>query len=354
MPARLAAFLAAEEPGWSDLVVVSYEPMTGGYSRLLAKAVVRHDGITETLVVRGDPPADKTLIHTDRAQEWAVIRLLSTTTVRCPAARWFDPTGDRLGTPALVLDFSTGQSFLPYAASGASIEGLNVKLADALATVHSLPIDELPEQLERPADWDSYIGHRIDEWRRAAAGHVEDMPIMRFMAGWLDAHRPAEVPLGLIHGDFQSANLMVTADGEFEMLDWELASIGDPREDIGYFKAVAQAAPPDLLDDEGCAAFCARYRELRGWTEAQLNPAVVQYFLILGVVGTVRRLLEGGGDVARGKNRLVGSIFNLNSLQFGNQMWLAAAAALGPVLDQLAATSATSATPATGNEKELA
>lgn len=337
MPARLTAFLTTQEPQWTGIEVVSYAPLTGGYSRLLAKAVVRHDGVTETLVVRGDPPADKTLIHTDRATEWALMQMLTTSNVRCPAGRWFDPTGEHLGTPALVLDFSTAQSFLPYAAAG-DIEGLDVRLADALASFHSLPVDELPEQLERPTDWDTYIAIRIDEWRRAAAGHVEDMPIMRFMAGWLDAHRPAPVPLGLIHGDFQSANLMITADGEFEMLDWELASIGDPREDIGYFKAVAQAAPPDLLDDAGCEAFCERYRELRGWSAAQLNPVVVQYFLILGVVGTVRRLLEGGGDVARGTNRFVGSIFNLNSLQFGNQMWLAAAAALGPLLDELAST----------------
>jgi hypothetical protein len=109
---------------------------------------------------------------------------------------------------------------------------------------------------------------------------------------------------------------------------------------MGYFKAVAQVAPPDLLDDAGCEAFCARYRELTGLNELQLNPAVVAYFLILGVIGTVRRLIEGGADYARGTNRLIASVFNLNTVQFGQSVWLPTSDLLGPVLDQLAALAA--------------
>ena len=328
MPARLAAFLKEREPSWSGVEVVSYEPMTGGYSRLLAKAIVRHDGVEETFVVRGDPPPERVLIHTDRRQEWDIVRLAKEHGVRTPAARWFDPGGERLGTPALVLDFSTSHSFLPYAAAGGSLEGLSEKLAEALASFHRIPIDQLPTQLPRWTSWDEYLDQRIDEWRRTAENHVEDLPVLRYVGRWLAAHRPAAVPLTLMHGDFQSANLMITADREFEMLDWELASIGDPREDIGYFKGVAQAAAPDLLDDAHVEPFCARYRELTGLTEEQLNPTVVAYFLILGVIGTVRRLLEGGAGVARGTNHLVSSLFNMNSVLFGQMMWLTATDAL--------------------------
>lgn len=342
MPARLSVFLSAREPGWSDIEVISYEPMTGGYSRLLAKAVVRHDGVQETFVVRGDPPADRTLIHTDRRQEWEVVCLTNDHGVRTPAARWFDPGGE-LGTPALVLEFSTSRSFLPYAAAGGSLDGLGEKLAEALASFHRIPLDRLPQQLHRWSSWDEYIDQRIDEWRRTADDHVEDLPVLRYVAHWLAAHRPPAVPLTLIHGDFQSANLMITAGGEFEMLDWELASIGDPREDMGYFKATAQAAAPDLLDDANVEGFCARYRELTGLSDEQLNPAVVAYFLILGVVGTVRRLLEGGAGVARGTNHLVGSLFNLNSVQFGQWMWLTATDALSAALPGTVVTDAVAA-----------
>ncbi len=343
MPELLARFLAMQQPSWRNVKVSSYEVMTGGYSRLLAKAVVAHDDGEHILVLRGDPPVDKILIHTDRRQEWELIQVLNLHGIRTPSGRYYDDTGEHLGTRALIIDFSASQSFLPYAQGGGSLEGLNERLADALASFHAIPIDALPEQIERPESWDAYLTNRIDEWRRTADAHVEDLPIMRYMAGWLDAHRPVPVPLTLMHGDFQGANLMLADDGHFEMLDWELASIGDPREDMGYFKAVAMIAPPDLLDDAGCEAFCARYRELTGFSELQVNPVVVAYFLILGVVGTVRRLLEGGADYARGTNMLMASAFTMNSVQFGQSIWLRTSEALGPILDSIAAAAAAAA-----------
>ena len=343
MPELLGEFLARHQPAWRNVRVSSYEVMTGGYSRLLAKAVVEHDDGREVLVLRGDPPADKILIHTDREQEWELLRVLAGHGIRTPRPLHFDPSGGSLGTKALIIEFSGSTSFLPYVAAGGPTEGLAVKLADALASFHAIPVDALPSQLARPTSWDAYMTSRIDEWRRTADAHIEDLPVLRYMAGWLDSHRPVPVPLTLMHGDFQSANLMVASDGHFEVLDWELASIGDPREDMGYFKAVAQAAPPDLLDDAGCELFCARYRELTGLNEIQVNPVTVAYFLVLGVIGTVRRLLEGGTAYARGTNHLLGSVFNMNSVQFGHSMWLPTADALGPVLDQLAAAARQSA-----------
>jgi aminoglycoside phosphotransferase (APT) family kinase protein len=340
MPARLAAFLANEEPAWRDIEVMSYEVMTGGYSRLLAKAEIRHADGVHTVVLRGDPPPDKILIHTDRRHEWELVRTLGEHSVRTPRGRYFDDSGAQLGTRALVIDFSNNESFVPYVARGGSIDGLSARLAEAAYSFHAIPVDALPAHLDRPSTWEDYLTRRIDEWRRTADAHVEDLPILRYMAGWLDAHRPAPVPLTLIHGDFQCANLMIGSDGQFEMIDWELASIGDPREDMGYFKAVAQISPPDLLDDAGAVEFCARYRELSGLNEVQVNPVTVAYFLILGVIGTVRRLLEGGADYARGTNRLFGSVFNINSVQYGQSVWLPTADALGPVLDQLAAAAA--------------
>jgi aminoglycoside phosphotransferase (APT) family kinase protein len=332
MPARLAAFLAGEEPDVGDVAVTAYDVMTGGYSRLLARAEVHwtRQGRTEhrVFVLRGDPPPDHSLIHTDRHAEWELLHAVAPH-CRIAAPRYFDATGARLGTTAIVLDHSPATSLLPHCAANAEVGVLPVRLAEAAASIHRVPLDELPASIERPLDAERYLTSRIEEWRRADAEHVERNPFLRWVAAWLDAHRPPPVPLTLIHGDFQASNMLVGDDDQLIVLDWELAQIGDPREDLGYFKAVAQAAPPDLTDDD---AFCARYRELTGLDETQLNPAVLGYFLILGVVGTVRRLLEGGAAVDRGENRLLASLFNLNSVQFGHTLWRQAAAALEPAL----------------------
>ncbi len=326
MPARLASFLAIQEPTASDIEVASYGVLTGGYSRLLGKASISWtiDGqrLHRTFVLRGDPPLDKQLIVTDRRQEFGVLRAVAPH-VATSAAVYLDATGEHLGTPALVIDFVDADSLLPFMAGRPDNTDLVAPLAETLAAFQRTSLTSLPDTMARPASWNEYISQRIDEWRRAALNHAESEPIMRYLAAWLNAHRPAPVELTLIHGDFQSANLMRSTSGELVVLDWELAQIGDPREDIGYFKAVSQAAGPDVIaldEDE----FCRRYRKLTGMTEAQLNPAVIAYFLILGVVGTVRQLLEGGAAYAAGKNTAINSLFSLSSVQFGHSMWLPA------------------------------
>ena len=87
MPARIAAFLAEQEPEWRNIEVVAYEVMTGGYSRLLGKAHVRHAEGEEVLVLRGDPPPGRALVDTDRGQEFEVITTVSEHGVRTPRTR---------------------------------------------------------------------------------------------------------------------------------------------------------------------------------------------------------------------------------------------------------------------------
>ena len=276
MPARLAAFLAANEPDATDIEVTGYEVMTGGYSRLLARADVtwRRGGTLEqtSFVLRGDPPADRSLIHTDRAYEWAVLKAVEGR-VRVARAQYFDSTGEHLGTKAIVLEHSAAESFLPHTARrGDDLGELPLRLADAAASLHTIPIDDLPAEVERPKSWDDYIGRRIDEWRQTALDHVEAEPFLRYVAAWLDAHRPPEVPLSLIHGDFQCANLLVD-DGR-RARDPGLGagpggrSAGGPRLLQGQWPRPRRPTSSSV-DPE---AFCARYRELTGLQRGAGQP----------------------------------------------------------------------------------
>jgi aminoglycoside phosphotransferase (APT) family kinase protein len=51
---------------------------------------------------------------------------------------------------------------------------------------------------------------------------------------WLDAHCPPPTQARLVHGDFRNGNLIVGPDGLRAVLDWELAHVGDPMEDLGW------------------------------------------------------------------------------------------------------------------------
>jgi aminoglycoside phosphotransferase (APT) family kinase protein len=62
-------------------------------------------------------------------------------------------------------------------------------------------------------------------------------PGLEFALHWLRVNRPPDGRTGVVHGDFRSGNLIVGPDGVRAVLDWELAHLGDPREDLGWLCA---------------------------------------------------------------------------------------------------------------------
>jgi aminoglycoside phosphotransferase (APT) family kinase protein len=200
MPARLEAFLSLSEPN-RTATCRSYEIMTGGYSRSMAKAIVEwDDGSVESLVLRGDPPPEQALLDTDRDAEWALLDALSRAgELPMPAARYYDGSGAHLGTKCIVLDFCEGPSLhniLAEAGEG-NLGGHPDRFVGALARVHTAPIDALPAAVERPTDWSSYMDSRNAAWAEAERSMADSNPLMRYVGAWLDAHRPPPLPLTL-------------------------------------------------------------------------------------------------------------------------------------------------------------
>ena len=94
--------------------------------------------------------------------------------------------------------------------------------------------------------FDGWAERQVGRWRKQLDGYSElegypgpDIPGVDAVGTWLDAHRPAEVRLGLMHGDFHFANVLIRLDaGDLAaVVDWELATIGDPLLDLGHLLA---------------------------------------------------------------------------------------------------------------------
>ena len=325
MPDKLAAFLTGRD-GVRTARVIGYETMVGGYSRLMARADVEwSDGTRDSLVLRGDPPPGRALIETSRDAEYALLRSLTdAATIAMPAVRHYDPTGDDLGTKCIVLDYVDGtslQSLLHATPSGEHARHA-ADLVDTLARIHSLDTGAVAAVLAVPTDWNEYLGGLIDRFRQADAAHVESVPFLRFVAAWLDAHRPPPLPLRVVHSDFQPANIMVTRNGEHLMIDWELTHIGDPREDLGYYNVYSSALGPNLftIDPEG---FLARYRERTGFSEAAVNMSTMAYFSSLAAITVYAQILAGLGAMATGNNSGLMTTYNMNALSIGHSNFLA-------------------------------
>lgn len=320
MPLLIEGFL--RERAGTPVSVTSYELMTGGYSRVMARVECAWaDGRAETLVLRGDPPAGEALLVTDRDLEWAVLSGLSTLgAFPMPAARWYVEDESLFGTKAIFIDHVDSPSLQSQLDAGLDPAGQRDGLVDLMAAVHTVDVTTLPPELARPAHWDGYLASVIDEWRQCEAAYVESSPMLRYIGAWLDANRPAPVPLRLVHGDFQAANVLMAADG-LQLVDWEYAHVGDPREDLGWYNGYSSAAPPNLYaaDPEG---FLARYRAATGFDEAQVNQLTVGYFTILGSIKVIAGIYGAIGAMARGEASGVLTGFNVQSATYGHMNFL--------------------------------
>jgi aminoglycoside phosphotransferase (APT) family kinase protein len=320
MPQRLERFLAEVEPELAA-TVVSYRPISGGYSRVTALVdISTADGGAQKLVLRSDPRGDKGVFTSDRDREWPLLQAMwEVDTIEIPRPRWYDGTGERLGTKTIVMDHVEGSALQSTLGQGANVATARTVFLEVAAALVRTPIDALPADIERPTDWDSYIDSAIDIYARAESELSDSSPIIRYVAAWLRANKPPPVPLSIVHGDFQPGNILVADGRPPVVIDWEFTRIGDPREDIGYYSGNPLPHSLYTIDPE---AFLAQYRELTGFTEEQVNPEVMEYFFILGMAELFVQMMQGADAVSRGQAKGIMSPFLVNSMCYFHEKYL--------------------------------
>ena len=303
--------------------VTSFRPISGGYSRLSALGDVRWgDGTDETFVLRADPPPDTGVFDSDRDEEWRLLQALhGHLRVHTPAPRWYDGTGEFFGAKTLIVDFFPSRP-LPEVVAADGIAPATEIFIDAITAVHATPLDVLPAEMPRPTDWDTYIDELVDLLAGIDANVADKCPQLHYVAAQLRAHRPPPMPLTLVHGDCQPANVLVPADGPVLMIDWEFARVGDPREDLGYYSHLP--VPPNLYeaDPDG---FLARYREKTGATEEQVNHNTVSYFYVLGMARLLAQMFNAADALHQGRPRGVMNTYMINGTAATTKAFLAVA-----------------------------
>jgi aminoglycoside phosphotransferase (APT) family kinase protein len=321
MPGRIDAWLASQGHRAS---VISYELMTGGYSRVMARVTLDwDDGRSEVVVLRGDPPPGVAMLTTDRDAEWALLsHLTSLEHVPVPPVRWYVADPQWFGTKAMFVDHVSSRTLQAHLDAGLDHASAGAAFSTLLATVASVTPEQLPD-VEHPAGWDTYVDTQIGRWRALADTYVEALPIVTYLAAWMDTHRPPPLPLRLVHGDPQAANVLVADDGSWRLVDWEFARIGDPREDLGYYNAYSGTVPPNLLSED-VDGFLARYREITGFDEEAVNPATLGWFTTLSTISVVQGMHDAIAGLARGTRS--GALVAFNSLMctVGYQQFLGA------------------------------
>jgi aminoglycoside phosphotransferase (APT) family kinase protein len=313
---RLERFLASEEPGRRPRVR-ECRPISGGYSRVSAIAEVAwSDGEVERLVLRGDPPPGVGVFSSDRDAEWVLLRALrGVDSVSVANPRYYDSDGRFFGTRCIVMEYVDGRPLQGVAAEPGAAQAAAVTFVDTVAGIHATPLTALPAGLSVPTDLDSYLDEVGEAYLRVEREISESSPLLRYVVDVLREYRPPPVPFTLVHGDCQPGNLLVGSGRRPVTIDWEFARVGDPREDLGYYRQIPLEPNLYLTDP---AAFLDRYRERTGLTEEQVNPAVVDYFLLVGLSHLLAQILRAVDSVAAGQRRgaLATYLISAVSLQY--------------------------------------
>ncbi|WP_255218326.1 phosphotransferase family protein [Janibacter terrae] len=151
---------------------------------------------------------------------------------------------DKLEGTILGKDLPEGVTLSPEQATALCDNALAT-----LVELHEVDVTAVPElaALDRG---DGYVHRQVEGWtRRFRAAATDDVPDFEDVMAWLAEHEPADRPHALIHNDFRLDNLVLDADDPTRVvgvLDWELATVGDPLMDLGG--ALAYWAQAD--DDE--------------------------------------------------------------------------------------------------------
>ncbi len=184
-------------------------------------------------------------------------------------------------------------------------------LVDALAAVHAVDLHASGfDNLGAPG---GYLERQIAR-HRALWEHnrTRELPSVDWLADWLSDNMPSERETTLVHGDFHPANVMIGPDAPARVvavMDWELATRGDPLADVGYLCALwhERGDPENPLErgpvtrGEGSlsrAEILAHYAEVsgrsvegHGWYEV-----LALWRAVIFTEGNYRRAALGGTD----------------------------------------------------------
>lgn len=204
------------------------EPLQGGSSRELWAFDAVVDERRHELVLRRDPEGVED--PSGRRREFEALSAAHRHGVPVPEPFWL-AEGDTGLVMARLRGEAIARRLLRDERYGRAREALTAQLAAAAASLHAIPLEELPSlEVCHRAPAETGIEGLQAELDRIGEPH----PALELGLRWLRRNLPQPREPALVHGDLRLGNVMVDEDGLVAALDWELCHLGDPVEDLGW------------------------------------------------------------------------------------------------------------------------
>jgi aminoglycoside phosphotransferase (APT) family kinase protein len=240
---RIVRYLARRMPEADKIGVVALARIHGGASRetFRVRIALERDGAPQErgLIFRRDPVS--TLIETDRQVEFAAYRAFMDTAVPVPRALYLETDPQWLERPFFVMEEIEGCSAGSILASdpyGPHRRRVGEQFYKILGRIASRDVvsSELARHVPTP-DAESAWRLELAKWEKVVdEDELEPQPIVRAAIRWLRRNPPPEARrIAVVHGDFRTGNFLIDGSGTIRaVLDWEMAHLGDPLEDLAW------------------------------------------------------------------------------------------------------------------------
>ena len=211
----------------------------GGYSNLTYSIQTEN----QHFVMRMAPPGANIKSAHDMEREYKVLQLLKSHFSQVPEPILYATDISITGASFYIMEQLDGIILRAYNApkmnlSVAQFEACAKRLMETLAALHAIDIEKTQlVQLGKP---EGYVTRQVEGWiKRYYAAETDNIDAMNQVATWLKLYQPKEQAPTFLHNDFKYDNIVFSTDLTKVMgvLDWEMATVGDPLMDLGAMLA---------------------------------------------------------------------------------------------------------------------
>ena len=244
-PSKLITWMDVEGLGAGPLS--GLELLTGGSMNILAK----FERAGRRYVMRRPPMHLRKNSNETMRREARVLKALGESDVPHPALIRACDDEAVLGAVFYLMEpvdgFNPADGLLPapYAGEAAWRDALGLSMVDALAKLHRLDFRQVG--LEGFGKPEGFLDRQVGRWRGQLESYTQlegwpgpaGLPHVADIAMWLEARVPPTFSAGILHGDYLLHNVMARPDKPelVAIIDWELATVGDPLLDLGWLIA---------------------------------------------------------------------------------------------------------------------